>query len=48
MNLQKNAGRGSMKMAYSRGYKVGVYQWCDSKVVNCVSSYLDFGVTKVQ
>ena len=45
MNLdkQKNGGgRGTYKIGYSKETKLAAFQWCDSKVVNCVSSFLDF------
>ena len=48
MDLTKTARRGTFKMAYSPRYRIAAYQWNDSKVVNCVSSYLDFRVKKVQ
>ena len=45
MNLEKKrngTGRGTSKIAYSNETGLITLQWCDSKVVNCVSSYLDF------
>ena len=35
-------------MAYCRESRTGAYQWCDSKVVNCVSLYLTFDVGMVK
>ena len=35
-------------MAYTHGLGLATYQWCNSKVVNCVLSYLDFCPATVQ
>jgi Transposase IS4 len=40
--------RGTFKMAYCDEANIAAFQWCDSKVVNCISSYCDFGVSTVQ
>jgi Transposase IS4 len=44
MDLKKNnnTARGTYKLAVSKEFGVGCVQWVDSKVVNCVSTYLDF------
>jgi Transposase IS4 len=39
--------RGTFKMAYCNGANIAAFQWCDSKVVNCVSSYCNFGVSTI-
>lgn len=44
MNLNNKSGRGTFKMAICERAKVAAFQWCDSKVVNVVSSYMDFRV----
>jgi Transposase IS4 len=48
MSLQKLMPHGTYKMAYCHQLNIAVMQWCDSKVVNCVTSYLDFQVTMIQ
>lgn len=49
MNLvPRSSTRGDCKMAYSKDYGVAAFQWMDTKVVNCVSSYIDFGMSEVQ
>jgi hypothetical protein len=48
MNLHKKSGRGAYKMAICDAANIAAFQWCDSKVVNCVSSYLDFRVASTQ
>lgn len=48
LNLKKNDTRGTFKMTYCRHSQLGAYQWCDSKVVNCLSSYLSFDVGTVK
>ena len=48
LDLKKNVTRGTFKMTYCRHSQIGAYQWCDSKVVNCVSSYLSFDVGTVK
>ena len=47
MNLGKTGPRGEYKVAYCEELHLAAFQWCDCKVVNCVSSYLDFGVSTV-
>ena len=48
MKLDAKAGRGTMIKAYCRQRKLAAFQWCDSKVVNCVSTYLDMSTTQVK
>ena len=48
MNLDNKATRGEFKIAYCREAQLVACQWRDSKVVNCVSSYLDFSVTTIR
>lgn len=48
MNMDKKVPRGSFKVAYCDKAKLAAFQWCDSKVVNCVSSLLDFRIGQVQ
>jgi Transposase IS4 len=48
MDLNNKAGRGTLKMAHCPERNLAAFQWCDSKVVNCVSSYLNFGVSNVE
>jgi hypothetical protein len=47
MDLERSSGRGAYKLAYCRELRLAAVQWCDSKVVNCVSSYVDLGVSTV-
>ncbi len=49
MTLKKNnlSQRGVYKMAISEQFGIGAVQWIDSKVVNCVSSVLDFTEQKI-
>ena len=42
LKKDKSTPRGTYKIALSKEFGVGVVQWVDSKVVNCVSTYLDF------
>ena len=44
MSLKKTPStpRGSYKLAVSRKFGIGAVQWFDSKIVNCISSFLDF------
>ena len=46
-NGRGSSGRGSYKMAFSKDYGIAAFQWTDSKVVNCISSYLDFRTAEV-
>ena len=48
MKMAKTDVRGSLKMAFCKDRRIAVYQWLDSKVVNCVSSYLHFGVSTIK
>lgn len=50
MTMQNTKGleRGSCKLAVSNKYGLAAIQWCDTKVVNCISSYLDFGMKTCQ
>jgi hypothetical protein len=49
MNLdRRSAVRGSMKVAVCRSLGLAAFQWVDCKVVNCVSSFLEFGVSEVK
>ena len=47
MNLDKKSTRGEFKIAFCREAQLAAFQWKDSKVVNCVSSYLDFSVVTI-
>ena len=49
MTLKKNSSseRGVCKMAISEQFGIGAVQWIDSKVVNCISSVLDFTERKI-
>ena len=47
MNLDKKSPRGTLLMAISSDNTIAAFQWSDSKVVNCVSSYLHFGVSRI-
>ena len=47
MTLDKTVIRGTLKMAYCEDLRLAAFQWADSKVVNCVSSYLDFRVATI-
>lgn len=40
--------RGTFKMTFCHRSNLAAFQWCDSKVVNCVSSYRDFRVSSIQ
>jgi hypothetical protein len=44
MTLKKNKSseRGSYKLAVSLQFGIAAVQWTDSKVVNCISTYMDF------
>jgi len=42
LKKDKSTTRGTYKLAVSKEFGVGVVQWVDSKVVNCVSTYIDF------
>jgi Transposase IS4 len=48
MCLGKADPRGTMKMAYCKDERIAAFQWQDSKTVNCVSSYLHFGVSTIK
>jgi hypothetical protein len=48
MNLDNKAERGSYKMAICKEWNLAAFQWCDSRVVNCVSSLLDFREATIQ
>ena len=48
MTLLKTAGRGVYKIAICRQYNLMAVQWCDSRVVNQVSSYMNFGIGQVR
>jgi hypothetical protein len=48
MDLDKTSSRGSFKMALSSDSRVAAFQWSDSKIVNCMLSYLHFGVSSIQ
>jgi hypothetical protein len=48
MNLDKKSTRGEFKIPYCREARLAAFQWKDSKVVNCVSSYLNFSVTTIR
>ena len=48
MTLLKTAGRGTYKIAICRHYNLMAVQWCDSRVVNNVSSYMNFDVGQVR
>lgn len=49
MTLKKSSSsqRGAYKMAISEQFGIGAVQWIDSKVVNCISSFLDFTERKI-
>jgi Transposase IS4 len=47
MNMDKRNIRGSYKMAVCKDLGIAAFQWVDSRVVSCVSTYLDFTVTEV-
>ncbi len=47
MTKSKTSVRGSYKMAISEPFGIGAVQWIDSKVVNCISSFLDFSERKI-
>jgi Transposase IS4 len=48
LDKKRNNERGTYKIAYSSDTKLLSFQWHDSKVVNCVSSLLDFRRSGVQ
>ena len=48
MTLLKTAGRGVYKIALCRQYNLVAVQWCDSRVVNHVSSYMNLDVGHVR
>jgi hypothetical protein len=48
MNLNGKEGRGTCKMALCRETNIAAFQWLDSKIVNCVSSYLDFRMSRIE
>ena len=48
LNMTKAAGRGTFKMGICPESKVAVYQWCDSRVVNVVSTYLTFEIGSIR
>jgi Transposase IS4 len=48
MDMDKKVPRGSIKMAYCKDLGLAAFQWNDSKVVNCLSSYLNFDIGTVK
>ena len=48
MTLDTKQSRGAYKIAYCLLSDLACMQWCDSKVVNCVSAFLDFRVTTIE
>ena len=47
MDMDKKVPRGTIKMSYCKDLGLAAFQWNDSKVVNCLSSYLDFDLGSV-
>jgi hypothetical protein len=48
MNLDRTTSRGSFKIAHCQRAGLVAIQWWDNRAVNCVSSYLDYGLSSVQ